>query len=165
MALPSGTDRPARMYAGDRGVDLSFDPAELLYHRFPGTVNSGMDAYIDQIAFYPDMSTNRSRYSEAGDVLYPSYFETHGVLSLRVSDVPGEIRSPGGPRYHWAAVHCPEPDNYAHTEVRTYRDGEFSRDLRITSAVVKKVFRSKLLSVVAVAIAPGSGVPEVAQER
>src|SRR5262249_8031646 len=126
----------------------------------PDTEVVAGEPYTDQIAFYPAMSVNRSKYSEARDVLYPDYFPSFGVLSFPVGGIPGPFRPGEGALYEWTTRHEPLDENYAHSEVRTYRDGTFDAKLRIQSTLVKKHFRERLREVARIEILPGESVPE-----
>jgi hypothetical protein len=148
------------MFRRERPVDPDFQPDERLYRRCPDTEVVEGEPFTDQIAFYPAMSVNRSKYGQAQDVLYPDYFTRFGVLSFLVGGIPGSFRPDEGTLYEWIPSHEPLEENYAHSEVRTYRDGVFDAKLRIQSTLVKKYFRERLRDVARIEILPGEAVPE-----
>jgi hypothetical protein len=143
-----------------RPVDSKFDVTEKLYRRCVDREVREGRPFVDQIPFYPAMSVNRSKFSKPHDVLYPDYFDTCGVLSFTVGDIPEPYQIEGGARYEWKPEHDPLEENYSHTEVRTYRDGAFDRNHQIGSKLVKKYFRECLRRRARIEIVPGEGRPE-----
>lgn len=91
---------------------------------------------------FPDMSVNRSRFSEPADVRIPNW-RTWGVSSFAVEDVPPAVRTDEKTVYEFLPIHDPEETNYAHSEVRTLKNGGYSRDLKV-APTVKMQFRLHL---------------------
>jgi hypothetical protein len=151
---------PERLLRQGRPIDPDFSLEERLYRRCPDTEVLQGEPFTDQIAFYPAMSVNRSKYSLVHDVLYPDYFAKYGVLSFAAGGIPEPFQPDGGALYEWKPSHEPLEENYAHSEVRTYRDGVFDPKLRIQSTLVKKYFRERLREVARIEILPGEGVTE-----
>ena len=152
-------DIPDRMRQNGRGVDGSFGLEEFLYRRFTDSEIKGQELHTDQLPFHPAMSVNRQKYSEPQDVLYPNYFQSCGVFQFRVNAIPPRYETDGGVIYEWAPVHVPEPENYAHSEVRTLKNGLFDPGLKLHSSLVKKWFREYLRDRAQIIILPGAAVP------
>jgi hypothetical protein len=119
-------DRPKDMYRNGRPVVPSFDPDELLYHRIdPEFIEK--DGSIDavHIAFrFPDLSSNRSKFSARWYVLYPrSLYGNCAVAECRHSDVPTAVQGDAkDSAVHTISVeHSPDDDNYGHCETRVYK--------------------------------------------
>jgi hypothetical protein len=143
------------MFRGDRAVDNQFLPAEDLYYRisFAGPIGSrpeGIDIRL------PEDSVNRGKYSEAADVLYPNYFHL-GVAVFPVSAVPGPRPfkdQQGDTRVYALTVeHDPEDDNYAHSEVRSYREGVRVEHSGKIPKVLKSEFRQLIAEAMVICIA------------
>jgi hypothetical protein len=148
MSVP---DLPARMYRNGRPVDPNFDHDENLYRRCKGDQIDGDRLARDAIGF-PDWSVNRARYSEPGDALLPDWPDW-GVVRFTVGSVPPRITSPGGPVFEFRVEHVPEDRNYAHSEVRSYKNGQHSRKLDVPKTV-KVEFRQRLSEQTTVIIEP-----------
>jgi len=69
----------------------------------------------------PSFSVNREKYSRAADVLkgHPGF----RVAAFRVGDIPPSVSSDSGESYQFGVEHEPTSDNYAHSEVHSYREG------------------------------------------
>jgi hypothetical protein len=136
-----------------RGRIDNFEPNEPLYRRctkehviaIPG---SGLGVR------FPDFSVNRGgpNFGPASDVLLPSWPD-HGVVEFSVSDIPSEITSDHSPPYNFKPVHEPLEENYAHSEVRTFKGGLYDKNLRVSS-MIKKQFRQILGERARIAIDP-----------
>lgn len=83
---------------------------------------------------FPDLSTNREKYSEPEDVVLGYEEDAVAIAAARVRDIPERVGE-----YEFRPVHVPEPENYAHTEVRTFQEGEHLE--RKPSKTVRKEFR------------------------
>jgi hypothetical protein len=80
------------------------------------------------------MSTNRSSYSQVGDVLIDAdgkRYPNDGVLSLEVEGVsaittnhPNKIVNGGPSIFSLKIEHIPLECNYAHTEIKVLQDGK-----------------------------------------
>lgn len=60
-----------------------------------------------------------------------------------VRDVPPRLQNEAGREFEFRVVHVPEEDNYAHSEIRTYLDGEHPPAKEVNPGV-KKEFRQRL---------------------
>ena len=134
-------DIPDQLRTGDRAPDNQFGQDELLFVRCLSDQVDGEHLLPAGIKF-PDWSTNRERYSEPQDVLLPN-FERWGIAGFKVSAVPARLQTGESKEYTFAAIHEPVPDNYAHTEVRAFKDGAHDRDLKVPT-LIKKEFRTRL---------------------
>lgn len=147
------------MRRNGREIDPEFASDEKLFRRCPadrqGEQIKAGEVHIDRIPFYPDMSVNRSKYSEPKDVLYPDFFQTFGVFSFRVEQIPDAISDDTGNHFEWKPIHVPEENNYGHSELRTFKNGEFDRRLEIRNKRIKKLFREILSDVAIIEIYPG----------
>jgi hypothetical protein len=98
-------------------------------------------------------------FSEPGDVLLPENRRAWAVARFRVRDVPGGAfqTAPverGGRTITFGVEHDPLDDNYAHSELRAYVDGEFHENARVSTGV-KKAFRARLAPKLEIIIPPG----------
>ncbi|MCL1468906.1 hypothetical protein [Argonema galeatum] len=134
----SNPDRPERMYRAGRPVDPDFSPEENLYFRSK-EIPTVDERVIPTGIRFPDFSVNRSKYSEPEDVLIPSYGE-YGILTFKVKDIPAPETTNKTTLYEWKAVHEPTDDNYSHSEVQTFKNGEYKKKLDIPTTL-KKQFR------------------------
>jgi hypothetical protein len=149
------------MYRKGRPVDAEFLPSELLYYRISvtGPIGSRPDGVDIRL---PEDSVNRGKYSEPGDVLFPEYFHL-GVAEFPVSKIPAPrsfTDQQGNTRdYELKVEHDPEEENYAHSEVRAFRES-----LRVTRTgkipiTVKSEFRQLIAEAMVVRIAVPVGRP------
>jgi hypothetical protein len=71
----------------------------------------------------PDMSVNRENYSTAAEARKGFRAEDWGVVSIRVGDMPPRESLPQITHsYRFRARHVPEVGNFAHSEVRVWRE-------------------------------------------
>lgn len=118
------------MYRRGRAADHQFTHDENLYMRCETAhVERGRLKSVAGIRF-PDQSVNRSRYSKPWDLLVPDRaFERSqnwlflGVIKFAVGAVPETIERDGKVVCEFRVEHDPQENNYAHTELRVYRDG------------------------------------------
>lgn len=130
---------PEHLLRRGRPVDPEFSPSELLF-RAIARKDLTAEGYLLPTAFeFPDFSVNREKYSEPKDVILQR--PSHGVAAFEVQDVPEELEGPEGP-YHFTVEHAPEEDNYAHSEVRTYKQGQ--RHLKKPPRALRTLFRLQL---------------------
>jgi len=129
------------MYRKGRPVDSEFEPSEDLYYRCQAQHITDSRLLPTALRF-PDFSVNRAKYSLPEDVLIPDY-QTWGIAAFRVEDIPSEQKSDANTTYTWEVVHDPNEDNYAYSEVRTYKNGHYAKNLDV-SKTVKKIFRQIL---------------------
>lgn len=137
----SEANRPKRMFRQDRPVDSEFSPTEDLYHRCLARHVVDKRLLPEAIRF-PNFSVNRSKYSEPEDVLIPQYSQW-GVATFQVKDLPPQRSTDTNTTYTWQVVHDPLEENYAHSEVRTYKNGHYSETLDVPKTI-KKEFRQVL---------------------
>src|SRR5262249_28078841 len=70
-----------------------------------------------------DMSVNREAYSTAADARRGFPAQEWGVVSIRVRDMPPRESLPQiNHSYRFRARHVPEVGNFAHSEVRVWRE-------------------------------------------
>jgi len=112
------------MYRNGRPFNPQFEPGEALYRMFRPEAVEADRLLAAFIPFDAAMSVNRSKYSEPGDILsvLRLKYAHWGVVRFRVSDVPTRMESEAGVLFEWFVEHAPEEDNYAHSEVRTFRN-------------------------------------------
>jgi len=138
-ASESETGIPDRLLRKGRPPCQHFEPDEQLFHRIQkqhildegGVVSLGVRSRC--------FSVNRGRFSEPEDVLLPCHHD-HGICAFTVADVPkGPCRPTPSPyTYTFDVVHEPEEENYAHSEVRAFRDGEYHARLHVPRLVNKR---------------------------
>lgn len=117
--MPDPTDRLKRE---GRPVDPEFASDERLYRRVVRSDHVGADGYITPAGIpFPDLSVNRGKYSKAEDVLI-GHPTAVAIAAARVGDIPARIDD-----HEFAPVHDPLPENYSHTEIRAFVDGEHVR--------------------------------------
>jgi hypothetical protein len=105
-------------------IDPYFLPDENLYLRVnPDHANPDpqLKAMLGSVNF-PNFSVNRGKYSVPEDVLKPK--PTWWIVSFQVKDIPTNLKTEDGRNFQFAPVHLPEPDNDAHSEVRSNLEGE-----------------------------------------
>ena len=61
---------------------------------------------------------------------------------LHVGDLPPEMQTSGKIAYSFAAEHDPLENNYGHSELRVYKDGQ--RAQKTINSKIKKKYRMKL---------------------
>jgi hypothetical protein len=143
---------PDRLFANGRQPNQNFVDSECLYVRC--NVNQIEGDYIlpTQVIKFPNWSTNRQEYSEPEDVLLPKFLDW-GIAKFRVMDIPKTLQFSADVIYQFKAVHVPTPtpirpddppENYAHTEVRTFINGVYKA--QEPSPSIKKEFRFQLSS-------------------
>lgn len=117
--------------------DQELETAERLFRRIhPDHLVSGV--ILDACLPFPAFSVNREKYGPPEEVIrhHPSF----GIASFAVGDIPEALEDLGGQVYRFGVEHRPEPENYAHSEVRSYRDGKTQEP----SKTVRKRFRELL---------------------
>jgi len=140
-SVPSSDDRPPDMFRRDRPVDPNFDPSEHLFFRIPpDAVVVGVDPVDIR---FPEFSVNRGKFGYYWYLLYPKFFE-FGVVEFLVSDIPTPLQSEGGVEYAFRPEHVPDDDNYAHSEVRTFKGKTRSQKSNLPQGI-KKEFREALV--------------------
>lgn len=144
--------------------DPQFEDTEPLYLRFPppqGYIapedRAAITKLTDPQVRFPDFSVNRGKYSKPSDVLRPQDVGW-GVAQFQVGDVPQAIYDSEARStpivYTFRVEHVPLPENYAHSEVRTYADGSHLTDKRQVRKKIRKEFRERLRRKMAVPIEP-----------
>jgi hypothetical protein len=120
-------DRPKDMLRNGRPVVPDFDQDEVLYHRTdPNFIQPDGTVDAVHITFrFPDLSSNRSKFSEPWYVLYPrSEYGGMAVIKCRCQDIPPSVQGDGkdSPIHKVKAEHDPLDDNYGHCETRIYKN-------------------------------------------
>lgn len=144
-------------------ADPEFEPEEYLYLRLKPACWTGeapiVQALLNHVRF-PAFSVNRGKYSKPEDVLQPEQ-SNWGIGSFRVGEIPGPLYQErkdlgdesDADKYTFGAVHLPEHDNYAHSEVQSSCNGV--RNVQ-PSKTVKLEFRSRLRERIHVLKAPSA---------
>ena len=145
------------MWRWDRPAVQTFGRAEDLYYRLAPAqiVQETVTIFLGppQPPFSVPFSVNWSRFSEPDWVLIPPSsdpgrsYDGFKVGAIRVEDLPDSCEG-----FDLRPVHVPEEDNYSHTEVRTFVDGQPKRP----GPVIRKKLREKLSRVVRVLSLDGS---------
>lgn len=142
-------DRPQEMYRNGRPPVPEFLKDECCYIRVhPSRIQP--DNVVDPGHVQcPDLSSNRSQFSQPWYVLYPRKdFEAYAVFRFRPQEILKTVKSEnlggGTPvAYEVRTVHDPYEDNYGHCETRLYRDEERMEPNKISKGA-KKVFREHM---------------------
>lgn len=145
-----GNIRPRRMYRRRRPEDGVFTQDEKLFFRCKrGWVDGNAQVKPAHVHF-PDQSVNREKYSKPGDVLLPDRSDKSnewiywGVASTTIADIPEPIETEGRVEYSFTAEHDPLDDNYGHTELRVYKDGNRESNKKKINNQIKKKYRTIL---------------------
>lgn len=130
------------MLQDGRGRDQEFKDKERLYFRCVGEDIENNRILAARIP-YNEISNNRSKYSEPWDVIFD--YPQHGIFQLQVLALPiglPQEQPHGRPiaLHDFRPEHVPLPENYAHSEIWTYRAS--ARVPRLSSELVKKEFRA-----------------------
>jgi hypothetical protein len=111
---------PDEMFRKGRPIVSLFSPEEDLYIRFNQVDGNKVHPMCIR---YPNQSVNRGNYSDPDWVLIPkSKFWDWGYGAFKVKDVPKALISVGGARNNLTVEHDPLEENYAHTEIRAYKN-------------------------------------------
>lgn len=132
----SETNRPERMFRRGRPADENFGREEKLYYRCQAQHVDGQ-RLLPQAIRFPNFSVNRSKYSEPEDVLIPSY-QDWGISMFSVGDIPEPESTDENTHYSWRVTHDPLEDNYAHSEVRTFKNNIYTDKLQVPKTIKKK---------------------------
>jgi hypothetical protein len=116
-----------RMYQRGRPVDNGFEPTHLLYYRCEAKSVDG-DRLLPPKIGCVNISCNWSKYSKAKDVIFDH--PRHGIVQWLVEHIPkGQLQNVGvgkrakSHKFDFQPTHCPDPKNYSHSEIWTYKDG------------------------------------------
>jgi hypothetical protein len=154
-----GKPRPSRMYRRGRPVDPDFQPSEGLFFRCQQESIQEDRRIKPASVRFPDQSVNREKFSRCTDVLMPSASRDEqensqewilwGVAKILVSDIPAPMETVGGRpnqamTYSFTVAHDPEEDNYGHSELRVFKNGQRESDKRRISDNVKKRYRTMI---------------------
>ncbi|MEQ9588030.1 MAG: hypothetical protein RJS97_08760 [Parvibaculaceae bacterium] len=116
-------DVPEEMKKHGRDEDVHFADDEHLFRRFPPEFCEGQRIVIEALEL-PDMSVNRAKYGPPNWLLLHEDFGGWGVFGFEVGHIPAEFVEDGVTKYTFGPKHRPLKNNYPHSEVRAYRDGE-----------------------------------------
>jgi hypothetical protein len=145
-------ERPARLRRDGRDKDCNFAPTEKLYRRYKCDHFVGNQFSNMGLSLRVPPSLNRSKYSEAQDVLFSeaNEFENWGVLSFCIRDIPTPLPEQP-PEFDFSPNHDPLEDNFAHTELLCDRRPATGNHVEPRSAI-RKLFRATLSQRVTVEI-------------
>ncbi len=132
------------MFRCGRGVDSQFLPYHRLYHRCEAE-DIAEDRLLPGRIKYQNTSVNWSKYSKAWDVIFD--YEGWGIVQFLVKHLPRRLPivppDDKARLFAFAPVHDPEDDNYAHSEIGTFVEGERLSEPKLSSTA-KKEFRAEL---------------------
>jgi hypothetical protein len=115
---------PERLRRGGRAVDPDLSPDESFFRAVRRNDLHDGRLFPDVIRF--PYSVNKGKYSEPADVIRsPKPRPQSGVAEFKVGHVPVDDVEIQAARYAFRVEHVPEEDNYAHSEIRLYKDGRF----------------------------------------
>jgi hypothetical protein len=119
----SANDIPERIKRNNRDPDPNFELAERLYRRCKKDQVSDDGKLLPAAIGYKNWSVNREKYSEPEEVLIRDWL-SWGIAFFRVEHLPANMKSTEGANvFDFRAIHAPLDDNYAHTEIVTYKNG------------------------------------------
>ncbi len=146
---------PDRFLVNGRSPVEEFEPNEPLYFRFDPKHFSDENWLPVAAIRFPDFSVNRGEFSEPADVLFP-YWTDWGVAEFQVQAIPLSLVSGDGREFEFKIKHDPidinhpyynhphqQFENYAHSEVRVFENGEHLKK-KPPPEFVKKQFRMKM---------------------
>jgi hypothetical protein len=118
-------DTPDAMKQKGREADPIFDPEEKLYRRFQPEAFEDGSVTIDAIEL-PDMSVNRGKYGPPEWVLISETdrYDGWGVLAFEVRNIPNPVVYRGIRTFTFGPVHCPQRQDFPHTEIWAFENGE-----------------------------------------
>ncbi|MBE7561102.1 hypothetical protein HS125_20000 [bacterium] len=149
------SETPPHLLQGNRPLDPEFLPSERLFFRIKSSQLVEGQVAPEAIRF-PRFSVNREKYNRPADVLVPDWPDW-GVAAFKYEDVPDKPWSAVGSPHEFTfrVEHDPLPHNYAHSELRAYRNREHSEKIDVPKTV-KKAFRQELAARVVVLRVPRS---------
>jgi hypothetical protein len=126
-----------------RPIDNSFRFYHGLYYRCSQEDLVGKRLLAARIP-YKNPSVNWSKQGKPWDVIFD--FPGLGIVQFLVCGLPRELPievKPGvKPKPHsFYPTHVPEPENYAHSEIWTFKDGAHVENPKNLPETVKKEFR------------------------
>jgi hypothetical protein len=153
---------------GDKTPEQDFSDGELLYRRFPPSMDIQGEVLASSIRFDEPPSFCREKWAKPEDTIHRdcahgqnvSHF---GVFCLPVSSVRSNWDDGPGVTYRFQPLHAPEVECYAHSEVHCDRIEtpkaltEFSSHIE-PSRRVRKAFRAHIAPRLVVLIEPGAEV-------
>jgi len=107
----------SEMRRNGRPLDPCFTAEEELFIRFP----ADGEATPSHIRL-PAQSLNRSKYSNTAWLLIPPY-ESNKIGVFKVGQIPRPEVSLGSVEYEFKIEHDPLDNNYAHSNLQTYKGG------------------------------------------
>jgi hypothetical protein len=136
---------PNEMKRNGRPRIKDFDPGEYLYRRVKPEDWADGDVDIEAIEL-PDMSVNRSSLGPPEWLrLAEERFETWAVIGFKVGEIPTNLMHLGVDIYTFAPQHIPLEDNYPHSEVRCYCNGNHINAKRNLDKALHQRWRERLL--------------------
>lgn len=141
-----------------------FDPNEYLFRRVPLALWSSADDPVEVDAVeLPDMSVGRSRFGHPEwvrfDVVNNVHFEDWGVIGFRVRSIHPRFWVNGIEEFTFEPCHDPLEQDYPHTEVRVFLNGQHVPTLDGVPEDIHLKWREMLLREVERLIRPEQVVP------
>lgn len=129
------------MLQGARGAKTGFRFFHCLYHRCNSEAVSG-DRLLPGGIRYDNTSVNWCKFSKPWDVIFdaPGLGIAQFVVLALPRDLPIVLLSEEAKRYSFYPRHVPLPNNYSHSEVSTFKEGEYMPKPKLPETV-KKEFR------------------------
>jgi hypothetical protein len=134
------------MYRNGRGVDQNFNEQEKLYIRFTKITNDGKVDPLDIRSI--DTSVNRSKYSKGYWVILPNN-KNWGYGSFAVLDIPTKLSSDHKVTvtHEFKLEHDPKDDNYSHSEIRGFKQGNRVKNTNKTITWKYRVYLSTKIKI------------------
>lgn len=131
------------MYRQGRPAHPFNDPDEPLYRRCKQ--QDVVAGHLTALSIsFRNWSVNRGGpgFGEPEDVLFPNHF-SQGIATFRVKNILPRMKLEAGPVFEFRAAHVPDEDNYAHSEIQTYKGGELAHKPE-PPQLIKKRFRQMI---------------------
>ena len=136
--MPSSeSEIPDRLRRRGRAEDPDFSASESLYMRVKEEQILSKGGLSNLEIRFPCQSVNRSKYSEPEDVLIGYNDRGFGVAAFNVGDIPDPYYE-GSVEYRLKMSHVPWEENFAHSELQTFKRGKYTPTTKITSQTFKQ---------------------------
>jgi hypothetical protein len=148
-------EKPPEMFRNNRArVDI--DPAERLFRRVSPDDWGEPHPEVDALDI-PDMSVNRGKpIGEPTWVLLESdEYAEWGIVFFVAGEIPPRMSHADGSEFTFQATHVPLDENYPHSEIWAYKDGERAQARRLFDRDLSLRWRNALLQRTRVYIRPG----------
>jgi hypothetical protein len=148
-------EKPPEMFRNNR-PKVDIDPTERLFRRVSPDDWGEPHPEVDALDI-PDMSVNRGRpIGEPIWVLLESdEYSDWGIVYFVAGEIPSRMSHSDGSEFTFQTVHVPLEENYPHSEIWAYKNGERSQAKRLFDRDFSLRWRNALLQRTRVFLRPG----------